>query len=264
MLDHTFVVLAYKESEFLRSCLESLRAQQKAPSQIIVSTSTPSPFIEGICREFSLPLRVNEAKGGIASDWNFAYQQAATKYVTLAHQDDIYEPDYSARMVACIEERPDTLFGFSDYYEIISGKRRDRTTNLMVKRILRAISLLHQRHVVSLFRKRLLLAFGCPIPCPTVIFNRERLASFRFSAEFSINLDWEAWCRLATLDGSIAYVRSNLVGHRLHAESETTAGIRDCRRVDEDVRMFHRIWPAPVARLISWVYELGYHGNSSQ
>ena len=263
MLDHTFVVLAYKESEFLRPCIESLRAQ-KAQSQIILSTSTPSPFLEALCGEFGISLRVNEAKGGIAADWNFAYQQATTKYVTLAHQDDIYEPDYSSSMVACAEERGDTLFGFSDYYEVIGGQRRDTTPNLLIKRILRTISFVFQRHVASTWRKRVLFAFGCPIPCPSVMFNRAMLGDFRFSTEFSINMDWDAWYRLSTLKGSISCVPRNLLGHRLHAESETTAGIGDRRRAKEDVRMFERMWPAPVARILSSVYELGYHGNSSQ
>ena len=96
------------------------------------------------------------------------------------------------------------------------------------------------------------------------MFNRAMLGDFRFSTEFSINMDWDAWYRLSTLKGSISCVPRNLLGHRLHAESETTAGIGDRRRAKEDVRMFERMWPAPVARILSSVYELGYHGNSSQ
>jgi glycosyltransferase involved in cell wall biosynthesis len=261
MLDHTFVILAYKESDFLRPCIASLRSQS-APSRIILSTSTPSPFLEQVCAEYDLHLCVNEEKGGIAADWNFAYSQARTKYVTLAHQDDVYEPTYAERMVTCADERPDTLFAFSDYYELIAGVRKDSTPNLRIKRILRTTSYLHQHHVASSLRKKLLLAFGCPIPCPSVMFNASRLSDFRFSTEYSINMDWDAWYRLSTLDGSIACVPSKLLGHRLHSESETTAGISDRRRPNEDKRMFARMWPAPIAGLLGAVYELGYRGNS--
>lgn len=262
MLDHTFVILAYKESEFLTGCVKSLKEQTKA-SQIILSTSTPSLFLERVCAEYRIPMRVNETNGGIAADWTFAYQQARTKYVTLAHQDDIYEPSYAESLVACSEERGDTLFAFSDYYEIKHHTRKDATLTLMVKRLLRTFSYLHQGHATSEFRKRLLFAFGCPIPSPSVMFNASRLGDFQFSDEYSINLDWDAWYRLSTLPGSIACVPRNLVGHRLHAESETTAGIRDRRRLNEDKRMFARMWPAPIARVLGAVYEWGYRGNSS-
>jgi hypothetical protein len=262
MVNHTFVVLAYKESEFLRACIESLKAQS-VPSVIILSTSTPSPFLEDICRDFDIPMRVNEGEKGIAGDWNFAYQQATTQYVTLAHQDDIYEPTYTEELVACAQARPDALFAFSDYYEIIQGHRTDGTPNLFVKRLLRTLSFFHQRHVASTFRKRVLFAFGCPIPCPSVMFNKSVLNDFRFLNDYSINLDWDAWYRLASLPGSIACVPRNLLGHRLHSTSETTAGIGDSRRLNEDRDMFARIWPAPLARVLASVYELGYRGNGA-
>ncbi len=261
MLDHTFVILAYKESTFIRSCVESL-LKQSAPSHIVISTSTPSPFLDSICHDYGLPLRVATVKHGIAADWTFAYEQASTKYVTLAHQDDIYERGYAERLVNCAEERESTLFAFSDYYELIGGERKDHTVNLAIKRLLRTLSYLGQRHISSKLRKRLLIAFGCPIPCPSVMFNKALIGDFSFSSEYSINMDWDAWYRLTEIPGSVACVPENLVGHRLHAESETTAGIGDRRRAQEDHRMFARIWPAPVARIIGSVYELGYKGNA--
>ena len=247
----------------MTACIESLRAQTTA-SHIIVSTSTPSPFLDKICAHYNLSLVINEAKGGIAADWNFAYSQATTKYVTLAHQDDIYEPTYAERLVLCADKRPDTLFAFTDYYELFGDARKDVTPNLVIKRILRTMSYLHHNHVTVGWRKKLLLAFGCPIPCPSVMFNTSLLSDFRFSTEYSINMDWDAWYRLSTLSGSIACVAKKLVGHRLHAESETTAGIEDRRRPNEDKRMFERMWPAPIARILGAVYELGYCGNAGQ
>lgn len=37
---------------------------------------------------------VNHGEKGITQDWNFAYQCADSRYVTIAHQDDVYLPDY--------------------------------------------------------------------------------------------------------------------------------------------------------------------------
>ena len=39
-------------------------------------------------------LYVNDNPPGIATDWNYAISKAETQLVTIAHQDDIYAPDY--------------------------------------------------------------------------------------------------------------------------------------------------------------------------
>lgn len=262
MSSHTFVVLAYKESPFLRDCLDSLRAQTQ-PGSIVLATSTPSSFLDEIAREYKLPMHINTGEKGLAADWNFALRQGDSKYVTLAHQDDLYDCRYVEQMVYRAEERPDTLITFSDYDELLGDRRSSATTNLRIKRLLRTFSYLHQFHVRSSFRKKLLLAFGSPIPCPSVMYNRQRIGEFSFSTEFSINADWDAWLRIASMRGTISYVRAPLLVHRIHAESETSSGIGDRRRAVEDLRLFETIWPKPVARGIARLYELSYHGNSA-
>jgi hypothetical protein len=205
---------------------------------------------------------VNTREKGLAADWSFGLQEAETKYVTLAHQDDLYEPRYVELMVKRAEERDDTLITFSDYDELLNDKRLSRTLNLRIKRMLRTLSFLHQTKVSSSFRKKLLLAFGSPIPCPSVMYNRTLLPDFSFSADFAINADWDAWLRIASMPGTISCVPAALLVHRIHAESETTSGIGDRRRANEDLRLFQTIWPKPVARAIARLYELSYHGNS--
>lgn len=38
---------------------------------------------------------MNEGEGGIAAGLEFAMSQCDAKYITIAHQDDIYEPAYA-------------------------------------------------------------------------------------------------------------------------------------------------------------------------
>ena len=91
--DHTFAICAYKESPYLEECILSLK-NQTVKSNIIMATSTPNEWIQGLAEKYEIPLYINTGEGGIAQDWNFAYRQAKTDYVTIAHQDDIYEPNY--------------------------------------------------------------------------------------------------------------------------------------------------------------------------
>ena len=103
---HTFAILAYKESPYLEECIASL-LKQSVQSEIILATATPNQFLEKIARKYHLPLHINTGEKGLAADWNFALNQAKTEYVTLAHQDDIYLPNYTQVMLQDLEKHPD-------------------------------------------------------------------------------------------------------------------------------------------------------------
>ena len=261
MSSHTFVVMAYKESAYLDECIQSLRFQT-VPSEIILATSTPCSFIEGIADKHCLPLRINTGTQGIVGDWNFALSQAQTPYVTLAHQDDNYEGCYTEKMLAVAARRNDVLMVFSDYAEQVGGELKTSTPNLVVKRLLVALAFWGGTLIRSRFRKRLLLSFGSPIPCPSVMYHKALLGDFQFSSSFSINMDWDAWLRISSAQGSIGRVPEILQVHRLHQDSETSHGIADQRRASEDRVLFERLWPRPIAELLRRLYALSYAGNA--
>ena len=93
---HTFAICAYKESEYLEDCVLSLM-NQTVKSEIIVTTHTPNDFIKSICDKYDLKLYINKGEAGITQDWNYAISVCDTRYVTIAHQDDYYEPDNTRR-----------------------------------------------------------------------------------------------------------------------------------------------------------------------
>ena len=113
---HTFVVCAYKESPYLRECIRSL-CDQTVRSRIVISTSTPNASIRGIAEEYGLKIAVNERGMGIADDWNYALQQANTPLVTLAHQDDVYESNYTQRVLKAFRKDRNAIIFFTDYWE---------------------------------------------------------------------------------------------------------------------------------------------------
>ena len=45
MITHTFVVLAYKESRYLETCIQSV-LNQEFKSNVVIATSTRNAFIE--------------------------------------------------------------------------------------------------------------------------------------------------------------------------------------------------------------------------
>ena len=61
---------------------------------------------------------VNKGEKGITQDWNFAYQCADSRYVTIAHQDDVYLPDYWEKVYNHIKRAKKPLIAFGDYGEL--------------------------------------------------------------------------------------------------------------------------------------------------
>jgi glycosyltransferase involved in cell wall biosynthesis len=258
---HAFVVPAYGESPFLDACLSSLRAQSLPAGEIVIATSTPSPFIAGAAARHGARLAVNAQHVDIASDWNFALRASAAGLVTLAHQDDVYSPAYLETFAAALDRHPEALIAFCDAAEHTPDGPRPANLNMRVKRRLHQRAFGPRECIDDTKSKLRLLAWGNPVNCPSVMFDRRRLPDFRFDGGFASNLDWEAWTRLAQTPGGFVWVRAPLVSHRVHPGSETTALIADRRRQDEDRRMFARFWPRAAVGPIAWVYRLGYRGN---
>lgn len=57
-----------------------------------------------MAEKYNIKLYINTGKSGITEDWNFAYSKTTTKYVTIAHQDDVYLPLYSKTMSDMMEK----------------------------------------------------------------------------------------------------------------------------------------------------------------
>jgi len=220
---HTFVVLAYRQSEHLEACLQSIRNQSEECGMMI-STSTPSGWLEQIAKQYDIPVMISPSETGIANDWNFALSTADSEYVTLAHQDDVFHKDYAKNVRVRTQKYPDNAIVFCNYAELLEEKTRKNNLNLMVKRFLLLPMNMHpsMKHRWS---KRMILSFGNPICCPSVTYHKSVIPDFRFSSSYSINLDWDAWLRIAEMSGSFVYLKKMLFYHRIHSQSETSCGM---------------------------------------
>lgn len=255
--DHSFVVPAYGNSPYLADCLESLLSQTASGSEIVLSTSTPSESLYRLAEGFSIPVREHAPNAGIGRDWNYALDCATRSWVTIAHQDDIYLPDFVARTMAAVEDVADAAMVFTDYAELLDGRIRGRTGMLRIKTLLLELGFLGRNSISRVPQKIRTLRFGCPVACPAVTLGPP-LSNLRFSENLKVDLDWEAWIRAARSPGAFCYVREPLMLHRIHGASETSAGVRDGVRAREDLAMFSAMWPKPIASLIARLYSLSY------
>ncbi|MDO4978116.1 MAG: glycosyltransferase [Eubacteriales bacterium] len=264
MFNHTFAICAYKESEYLEECILSLK-NQTVSSNILIVTSTPNDFIESLAQKYEIPYYINPGQGGITQDWNFGYKCAReknkSKYITIAHQDDIYEPEYLETAMKAFKKTKRPLIFFTDYFEIRDGQRVEKNKLLTIKRIMLLplrISILQK----SKWVRRRILSIGSPICCPSVTFAVNNLPKVIFKNGFRACEDWEAWEMISRRKGSFLYSTKLLTGHRIHEESETSAIIHDNKRTDEEYEMFCKFWPGFIAKFIGKVYAKGQNSNS--
>jgi len=263
MNKHTFVICAYKKSPYLEKCIRSLK-QQKEQSNIIIVTSTPSGYIASMAKKYELRYFVNHGQGGITQDWNFGYKCARdtykSEYITIAHQDDVYENDYLLSIKRKLEKVEHPLIIFTDYYEIRDEKKILANTILRIKRLMLFPLRLPYLDKSKWMRRRI-LSFGSPICCPSVTFAVNNLPKVVFENHYRACEDWEAWEKISKLKGEFIYIPHKLVGHRIHEESETTAAIGDNKRTVEEFQMFCKFWPKIIAKILVGQYSKSQKSN---
>lgn len=265
--DHTFVVCAYGESPYLHDCVETL-VNQEVKTDLLIATTTPNVLISEVAEEFAVRLVVNAGEPSIAHDWNCALSHVKTSLATIAHQDDMYSEHYTEALLAYCNRAKEPLLFFTDYGEIRmsstlnkEGIVADDTPMLRIKRLM-LTPLKNKKLWGSVTCRRFLLSFGSPICCPSVTYCLPNLPKPVFHEGMRGGLDWDAWERISKIEGDFVYAPEILMRHRIHEESETSALIREDVRETEDLEIFRRFWPAPIASVVNRLYRLSQRSNS--
>lgn len=255
--NHTFVVLAYKESPYLEECLKSL-INQSLKSKIVICTSTPNKHINELSIKYKVPIFLNSDGGSISKDWNYAFKIANTKWITLTHQDDLYYNDFLKCKIQYFKNNISVIF--TNYNHIKNNKIVEIGLLIFIKTLL-LFPFLLSNSIKYKFIKKVILSLGSPYCCPSATYNVKILENFKFDESLKVALDWDAWYRISDLPFSIVYLKKKLLAHRIHAESETTNMISQDIRGKEDNLMFTKIWGSVIGALIAKIYRLSYKLN---
>lgn len=255
---HTFIVLAYQESSHLEDCLKSV-TNQKYPSQVLIATTTPNTYINNLAKKYNLKI-IKGAHTSIGGDFDFAIHVGDTPLITIAHQDDVYESNYSQEILNAYHKHSNSSIIFTDYYEIRGTKKIYTNTNLRIKRLLLTPAHIKQS-LKSKHAKRAIIKFGNSISCPTVTFVINNCPDKIFESSFKCNVDWHAWEKLSDKKGAFTFIPKPLMGHRISTESTTTDIINQGIRTKEDYEIFKRFWPTPIAKLFTKFYQKSEKSN---
>lgn len=252
---HTFVICAYKESQYLEDCVKSV-VNQEFKTNIIMTTSTPNEYIENIAKKYDLKLYIKTTKSDICDDWNFGYNIAKTDLVTIAHQDDVYEPHYSKEIVQIYKKYSDAILLHTAYFALKNNKKTV-DINCRIKRILQ-YPLTCRTFAKFKFFKVASLAFGNSINCPSVTYNKKIIGDTVFTSDLKFGLDWDTFLKFARQKGRFIYINKPSISYRIHDEATSKEFIENNKRIDEDIIMFNKIWPNFITKIIMKFYKLAY------
>ena len=257
--DLTFVIGAYKENPHIEDTIISLK-NQTVPANIIMSTSTPNEFLEKICEKYEIPLYINPVRQGAGADWNYGYGQAKTELVTIAHQDDFYEPEYAEEIIRHANLRDDVIMLYTDYYEYRIDTKVETNKILRIKRMMNA-PMTKKAFYGNRFIRRFMLSLGDPICCPAITYVKKNAGEHPFDTNFVNSCDYKTKVDLAAKKGAFICIPKQLVAHRIYPGSATTQNLSDNIRQKEDFEIFCEFWPKPIARLINKMYATSEKSN---
>lgn len=257
--DHTYVICAYKENAHIEDTIKSL-LNQTVKSKIILSTSTPNEFLENMCKKYDIPMFVNPERKGAGADWNFGYMKADTELVTVAHQDDFYEPNYTEEILKYANLREDTLIIYSDYYEFRIEEKVTENKIMKIKRMINA-PLTKKMFYGSKFMRRRCLSIGDAICCPAVTYVKKNVGDNPFDTKYINSCDYKTLVDIANMKGAFICIPKQLVAHRIYPESATSLNLSENIRQKEDFEIFCEFWPKGIAKMINRVYATSEKSN---
>ncbi len=250
---HTFAICAYKESPYLEECVNSVINQEIKTNYLIV-TSTPNEKIENIAKKYGIPYFIRKGKSDICDDWNFAYNKAKTELVTITHQDDIYDKEYTKEILANYDSN---ILMYNTNYNPYKNGKVSTDKNSKIKEMLK-IFVRNKRLSRIKFFKVLSLSFGNSINCPSVTYNKKLLGKSIFTSNLKFGLDWDTFLKIAKMKGGMLYIPKKLINYRIHDEATTKEFIVNNKREQEDIEMFEKIWPKFIVKIIMKFYKKSY------
>src|SRR5687767_2362014 len=115
------ILTVHKRLTFFADALRSVEAQTFTDHEIVVADDSGT----GAARALSLAsgnarvrYHANPTSLGIALSVRHAFAQARGKYIAILNDDDLWEPEFLARLVRPLEDDPKRVLAFCDHFII--------------------------------------------------------------------------------------------------------------------------------------------------
>jgi glycosyltransferase involved in cell wall biosynthesis len=257
------VIPTRNRPDYLREAIASALEQTYSNVEILVRDNASDDETRHVIESFSdSRIKYHRHSVNIGPTRNVidACRVAEGKYVANLHDDDIWEPDFLAKLVPPLEEHPDAVISFSDHHIIDSAGRLNcemtvRNTRQWKRDILQ--SGFHKPlHRIAVVNKSIPLSMAAVI----------RKDAIEWEAVPDLPSCYDFWLMyLVSRDGRGGYyVPERLTRYRVHDGSETAVGrmrmdqayVTCCENILRDPRM-QTVWPEMELELAHACTDLG-------
>lgn len=229
--------------EYIRLAIDSVIKQSVEDWQLFIidGAKKTSPRLKKLVDEFDdnrVRYRFNDGDKSMAGNWNFAVDCAETEFVTLLHDDDIWEANYLAKMLKLAQENPFSAAYFCGASLIDHVGRSTMTVADKVKGILTPNkTVTHLNGDTGLSS----LLSGCFIFCPTVLYRKSKLRKVQFSSHWKMVTDFQLYYDLLTRGNTISGTNAKLYRYRRHKNNQTALLTASLERFKEEVEFYRMV-----------------------
>ncbi|MEZ5966292.1 MAG: glycosyltransferase [Planctomycetota bacterium] len=229
----TFAIPCRDGERHLPALLRSLLAQT-VPCRLLLLDDASSDASVSVARAVAgdaLAVVRNDEALGIPGNWNRAADLVGTEFFCLAHQDDVYAPEFGAAMLEALRCAPDAAAAHCPARAIDDeGRVLHSLPERYKARFWR--SLPPAEPPESGFRR---LFGGNYVNCASLVYRRAAFVAVgRFDADFRFAPDWEWLLRAHAKGWRLAAVPHALVSYRRHPRQATQQAARSLRRYREE------------------------------
>ena len=229
----TFAIPCWQAGANLRPLLESLLAQTRQDFELVLVDDASTDGSAEQAREIAgerIRIHRNPERLGLARNWNRCAGLVTTPLFCLAHMDDVYYPEYHARMAAALEQAPSAGMAHCRA-EVLDGEGQ-------------AVDSPAERYKDKMWRETVgadrastyaALYRGNFVNCPSVLYRTEAWAKAGpFDEAMSFALDWRMHFSMLLAGFDAAGVPDPLIGYRRHATNATHEQARSLQRYREE------------------------------
>ncbi len=205
----------FNRRPYLQRTLDTLWAQRFEDFELLIaddgSTDDTLSYLSSI-RDSRVRMLQPAGHCGWPGVINRLLEAAATEFVAICHDHDLYEPMFFRQCIAALDRYPAAAFAFTGCVWIDERERTIATHVPSQRELLRSGD----------FLRRLILRTDCPVCASSVVVRRKHMRQVgTFDPAYGLYGDVDFYARLA-IRAPVVFVREPMVRVRVWSKQEAT------------------------------------------
>jgi len=224
----------YKQTEYLKKCLDSILQQDFKDFELIISDDTPDDtieqFLKTILKDHSYSYTRNISALGTPENWNSAIKKAEGKYIKIMHHDDFFTQTDSLRLMVEEIENQQAFFLFCQTDVWYSKTNTHRIHSISNEQL----SLLRTKPEFLFFKNMI------GAPSATLCINNK---AFSYDKNFKWLVDIDFYMQYLFSLQKVIHINKPLISTAHDTVGQVTASVIDDNnlQIREHVLLFNKI-----------------------